>query len=299
MKKLTFLIILIFLAAGMFLYLGAGDNEVSNDLNQKLITAVCRGSNAELIADLLVEGAELSCRTETGMNILHLAAAYNPDPEVIELLIKEGLNPLETDYEKRTPYHLAVVSENNSAILHKLAENGGEKIIAPKFEEEFPGMTVEKLLIDNDISIFKYAEGKTLITIEDEKDRKHIRFWHKYRDDYFLTILDFKFKVPPGISPYENHLNFALSENGKIVVFRDLTSNDIYIFGYCFPEELVVDFAEAEGINAVNLIIKGNYQKGIKLLSGYEKEGELQLKKWSFTGTELTDIKDVSIIGDV
>ncbi len=299
MKKLTYLIVLIFLAAGMFLYLGTADNEVSTDLNQKLITAVCRGSEADVIADLLAEGIELSYRTEKGMTLLHLAAAYNPDPEVIELLIKEGLDPLEIDYEKRTPYHLAVVSENNSAVLQKLAENGGEKIIAQKFSEEFSEMTLEDLLIDENISISKFAiGGKTLMTIEDEAGRKHIRFWHKYRDDYFLTALDFKFEVPPGSSPYKNHLNFALSENGKITAFRDLSNNKIYISGYCFPENLVMDFKEAAGLNDVDLIIKGNYQEGIELLAVYEKEGEFQLKKWSYTGIELNDIEDLSIISE-
>lgn len=64
------------------------------DINQKMLVAAKYEGYKQIIElnNLLNEGADITATNEDGLSAIHLAAKYNTDPKVIEILIDYGAN---------------------------------------------------------------------------------------------------------------------------------------------------------------------------------------------------------------
>ena len=78
-----------------------------------LHSAAAYNSNPEIVEILLQAGAAIDTKIVLiGWTPLHAAAAYNSNPKIIVSLLNAGANPQKPDSHGRTPFHL--LQENNN-----------------------------------------------------------------------------------------------------------------------------------------------------------------------------------------
>jgi ankyrin repeat protein len=263
------------LEAAQFLLIYGAELNAQSVLKMSPLKGAVMSKNYELVSYFIEEGADLEMTYNSGMNILHFAAAHS-SLKIVELLLEKGLDPLSTDNEKRTPYHLALINDNHS-VLNKLKEYGGEKIIASFLSEYLQ----EKDLKAEDSLHYKFSkDGEKLLTIDDDGEREHIRVWHKYKDDYFLTRLDYKFKVAEGKSSYTIYRNLYLSPYGNMLVIYDAENNRIYLDGLSMGFYKRTNFEEAAEADFVTLSLVYKDDAYQKIVAVYKRDSSLYLKKW-------------------
>jgi uncharacterized membrane protein len=106
---------------------GANINAVNVDGYTALMFAAAY-SSADIVRFLIASGADISAgATKFNLNALHIACLFNPHPDVVEALIKGGL-----DIEGKTstgdaPLVLAALDNPNLEVIQRLVELGADK----------------------------------------------------------------------------------------------------------------------------------------------------------------------------
>lgn len=112
MKKIYLGITVIMLTAGLAL------------MAEESFTELCKSGKPAQIAKALKKGASVKVN-EYGISPLMLAAGNNPDPEVINLFLKNGALINETDPTGTTPLMYAAL-QNNAAVVEALLKAGAD-----------------------------------------------------------------------------------------------------------------------------------------------------------------------------
>ena len=108
--------------------------EFGYDLNSKwswggngnaIQCAVAHNNNASILLRLINRGANLNIKDENGLTLLHLAAGINSNPEIIAILIENGLDMYAVDKKKRTPFEYSTQNPNLS-IFELFLEKGAK-----------------------------------------------------------------------------------------------------------------------------------------------------------------------------
>jgi ankyrin repeat protein len=86
-------------------------NQKTLALQTPLQLALESGQPLTSIESLIEKGAEIDFVTKTGETALILAAKYSEEPEIIGLLLKEGVDPKCADQAKRTAIEYAKENE--------------------------------------------------------------------------------------------------------------------------------------------------------------------------------------------
>lgn len=76
------------------------------------------------VRKVIEEGADVNTLGKEDLTALHVAAQFNPDPEVISLLIEAGATVNATDYWLHTPLKYAVAHNENPDIIQTLLDAG-------------------------------------------------------------------------------------------------------------------------------------------------------------------------------
>jgi len=126
-------------ANGLMLFATVGKNlkaikeiiAIGHDINAKnksghtALMFASAYNTAEVVQFFLDEGADKSLKEYVSEgNALHLAARYNPKPEILEVLLKAGFSLEETDNQGNTPLLLATKYNQNIQVVQKLVELG-------------------------------------------------------------------------------------------------------------------------------------------------------------------------------
>jgi len=91
--------------------------------SENLLQTVKNGTVND-VRKVIEEGADVNALGKEDLTALHVAARYNPDPEVISLLIKAGAKVNATDYWLHTPLKYAVAHNENPDIIQTLLDAG-------------------------------------------------------------------------------------------------------------------------------------------------------------------------------
>ena len=83
-------------------------------------------ATVENVTACINAGADLEARDKWKYTPLHLAAAFNQDPAVIEALLRAGADLEARDYWKRTPLHLAAAFNQDPAVIEALLKGGAD-----------------------------------------------------------------------------------------------------------------------------------------------------------------------------
>lgn len=84
--------------------------------------AAAYSDDPEVISVLVEAGANLEDSSPTTYRTpLHLAARYNPNPEIVRALLRHGANINALNERGRTPLHIAALFNANSAVVEELA----------------------------------------------------------------------------------------------------------------------------------------------------------------------------------
>lgn len=75
---------------------------------------------------ILRHNANINAMDESGRTPLNVAAGFNPDPQVVEILLDAGADINETNNEGHTPLMFATAFNNNSMVIETLVENGAD-----------------------------------------------------------------------------------------------------------------------------------------------------------------------------
>jgi ankyrin repeat protein len=109
------------------------ENLTSEDLNEPwflqhtpLHSAARHNPDPEVIEVLLKAGAHVNARDEKGMTPLHRAARYNPNPKIITVLLKAGANVNEKDDKGISPLHRSAFGNPNPEIITVILKAGAE-----------------------------------------------------------------------------------------------------------------------------------------------------------------------------
>lgn len=103
--------------------------------DDQLYKALREGAAHKEVADLINAGADVTARITIKIELykavgdgtyLHLAAQYNANPEVIDLLIKAGAKVNERGLIELTPLHLAAIYCSNPAVIEALIKAGAD-----------------------------------------------------------------------------------------------------------------------------------------------------------------------------
>lgn len=91
-----------------------------------LVMAVLNNPSLEILDVLINNGANLIAKDQDGNTILHLAAAFNPNPDIITALIDNGLSPAAKNRFGQTPLHLSAFNNKNIKITQNLLDYGAD-----------------------------------------------------------------------------------------------------------------------------------------------------------------------------
>ncbi len=88
--------------------------------------AAALNPDPKVIEVLLGMGAKVNARDLLKFTPLHYAAAFNPVPEVSEALINKGADLNAADLEGRTPLHSAAMNQKNPEVIAVLLKAGAD-----------------------------------------------------------------------------------------------------------------------------------------------------------------------------
>ena len=83
-------------------------------------------STAEVATACLAAGADVAARADDGHTPLHMAAEFNENPTVIDVLVAAGADVEARDDDEYTPLQRAASSNGNPAVLEALVEAGAD-----------------------------------------------------------------------------------------------------------------------------------------------------------------------------
>ena len=88
--------------------------------------AAALNPDPQVVAVLIEMGAEVNARDLLKFIPLHYAAAFNENPAVSELLIEKGAEIEATDLEGKTPLHVAALNQKNPEVIAVLLKAGAD-----------------------------------------------------------------------------------------------------------------------------------------------------------------------------
>ena len=88
--------------------------------------AAALNPNPEVVKLLIKLGADVNARDLLKFTPLHYAAAFNENPAVTELLIEKGAEIEATDVEGKTPLHVAALNQKNPEVIAVLLKAGAD-----------------------------------------------------------------------------------------------------------------------------------------------------------------------------
>ena len=91
-----------------------------------LFMAALNNPSLEVLDVLIDNGANIIAKDEDGNTLLHLAAAFNPNPDIITALIDNGLSPSAKNRFGQTPLHLSAFNNKNIKITQNLLDYGAD-----------------------------------------------------------------------------------------------------------------------------------------------------------------------------
>jgi ankyrin repeat protein len=97
---------------------------LSGHSHAQSIFSLARAGSAEEVTAALAQGSDACCRDDQGASPLIVAAACNPDPDVIRVLVMAGAKVDERDQFDMTPLMRAAASSTNPEVLAALMEAG-------------------------------------------------------------------------------------------------------------------------------------------------------------------------------
>ena len=85
-----------------------------------------KAATADDVENRINTGADVNALDEDGCSPLHLAAAFNPNPDVIGALVESGTDVNAKDKMERTPLHLAAAFNRNLEVIESLVGLGAD-----------------------------------------------------------------------------------------------------------------------------------------------------------------------------
>ena len=76
--------------------------------------------------EFLKDGGDVNTANSRSASLLHLAAAFNPDPDMVTLLLQHRADPEARDREGNTPLHLAARLNGNPEMITRLIKGGSD-----------------------------------------------------------------------------------------------------------------------------------------------------------------------------
>jgi hypothetical protein len=120
-----------------------------NTRNKSGYTALMFASaynSPEVVSFLIEQGADLKASEFiTEGNSLHVSARFNPKPETIEVLAKQGLDIEATDKDGNTPLLLATKYNQNLQVVEKLIELGADVNVLDSSGKDAYGYAYERI----------------------------------------------------------------------------------------------------------------------------------------------------------
>ena len=159
---LVYMTLMDFFLAGIA---GSVDSEVDPEGEQDyshlphLHIAAALNGNPEVINTLLEAGADPKVRSENGFSPLHFAATTNFNPAVVKTLVKAGADPNARSENGFTPLHFAVASGQDFSVpmIAALRDVGADPKI-PNDEGKLPWDYVQENPILKDTEIYRWLK---------------------------------------------------------------------------------------------------------------------------------------------
>ena len=116
-------------------------------------------NSAGIVSFLIERGADISAvATKWDLNALHIACVYNPHPDVVEALIKGGLDIESKISAGDTPLVIAAANTSNLEVAQRLVELGADKNVYSSENGRTPHGIVASRLSERDERIRKISE---------------------------------------------------------------------------------------------------------------------------------------------
>jgi hypothetical protein len=116
-------------------------------------------NSAGIVSFLIERGADISAvATKWDLNALHIACVYNPHPDVVEALIKGGLDIESKISAGDTPLVIAAANTANLEVVQRLVELGADKNVYSSENGRTPHGIVASRLSERDGRIRKISD---------------------------------------------------------------------------------------------------------------------------------------------
>jgi ankyrin repeat protein len=116
-------------------------------------------NSAGIVSFLIERGADISAvATKWDLNALHIACVYNPHPDVVEALIKGGLDIESKISAGDTPLVIAAANTSNLEVVQRLVELGADKNVHSSENGRTPHGIVASRLSEHDGRIRKISD---------------------------------------------------------------------------------------------------------------------------------------------
>jgi hypothetical protein len=116
-------------------------------------------NSADIVSFLIERGADISAvATKWDLNALHIACVYNPHPDVVEALIKGGLDIESKISAGDTPLVIAAANTANLEVVQRLVELGADKNVYSSENGRTPHGIVASRLSERDGRIRKISD---------------------------------------------------------------------------------------------------------------------------------------------
>ena len=93
---------------------------------EKNIFVLASEGEPQEMEELLKDGGNVNTADSRNLSLLHLAAAFNPDPDMVTLLLRHRADPEARDREGNMPLHLAARLNGNPEMITRLIKGGCE-----------------------------------------------------------------------------------------------------------------------------------------------------------------------------
>ncbi|MBP3688325.1 MAG: ankyrin repeat domain-containing protein [Alphaproteobacteria bacterium] len=185
-----------------------------------LFMAALNNSSPEVLDTLISNGANLIAKDEDGNTALHLAAAFNPNPNIITTLIDNGLSPETQNRFGQTPLHLSAFNNKNLKITRTLLDYGAN----PNQADTLSRTPLMAAAIADNAEMIKYliSRGADLNRL----DANNLSVLDYHNKTAYLKKGEFQKKTFPTISSKLNTaFDFITSEHHKFNTLLTQSTN--------------------------------------------------------------------------